>query len=239
LIGIPAGSVDSSHPGVKTYRFNANYTSALAAAGGLPVAIPLDLADDMLRSLFDRLDGLCLAGGGDVGPAHYGEAPHPALGPTDLARDHVELTLARWALAGGLPVLGICRGIQSLNVAAGGSLYQDVPSQYPGAMRHSYDLSASPWERPTHGVRLEAASRLAACLAATDLRTNSFHHQAIKEVAPGFVPVGWAEDGLIEAIESPAAAFAAGVQWHPEAMTRSDAAARRLFAAFVGACNED
>jgi putative glutamine amidotransferase len=236
LIGIPSGSYDSSHPGVKTFRFNGNYTSAVAAAGGLPIAIPLDLPEDTLIDLYTRLDGLLLAGGGDIDPAHYGEEPHPALGGVDQARDHVDLILARWALQDGKPLLGICRGIQTLNVAAGGTLYQDVPTQYAGAVRHSYDLSESPWERPTHSVRLTANSFLANCLAATELSTNSFHHQAVRQVAPGFNVIGCAEDGLIEAIEDPAAPrFTVGVQWHPEAMTRVDMASRRLFATFVEA----
>jgi putative glutamine amidotransferase len=236
LIGIPSGSIDSSHPGVKTFRFNGNYTAAVAAAGGLPIAIPLNLPEDALKDLCRRLNGLLLAGGGDVDPVHYDEDPHPALGGLDPARDRVELMMARWALEDGIALLGICRGIQTLNVAAGGTLYQDIPTQYPGAVHHSYDLSESPWERPTHGVRLAGDSYLANCLAATDLRTNSFHHQAVKQVAPGFTVTGWAEDGLIEAIEDPTAPyFTVGVQWHPEAMTHVDAAARRLFAAFVEA----
>lgn len=235
LIGIPSGSVASSAPGTRTYRFNGNYTNSVAAAGGLPVAIPLDLPEDALQALFIRLDGLLLAGGDDVDPVCYGEAPHPALGAVDPARDETELRVARWALAAHLPTFAVCRGIQVLNVAAGGSLYQDIPAQLPAALRHDYSPAISGWDRPTHDVSVEAGSRLAAVMATAAVATNSFHHQSVKSVAAGFVPVAWAPDGVIEAIEAPDQPFAVGVQWHPEAMTRIDEAARRLFRAFVEA----
>ncbi len=235
LIGIPSGSFPSSDPGVKTFRYNGNYTAALAAAGAAPVAIPLNVDEDALVALFDRLDGLCLAGGGDIDPARYGEEAQPGLREVDPARDAVELWLARQALDRDLPLLAICRGIQLLNVAAGGTLYQDVPSQRPGSVRHDNKLAESPWERPVHAVQVAAESRLASHLAACDLRTNSFHHQAVRQVGAGLEPVAWAEDGLVEAVEVPGRRFACGVQWHPEAMTRVDASARRLFEAFVQA----
>lgn len=239
LIGIPSGSYESSDPGVKTYRFNGNYTAALAMAEGLPVAIPLSMPEEALRALFERLDGLLLAGGADVDPAYYGEAPHPALGPIDAPRDETELRLARWAFAADLPTLAICRGIQVLNVAAGGSLYQDIPAQIPAALRHSYDLAESPWQRPTHQVRLAGGSRLREIAESAEWPANSFHHQAIKQVASGFTPVAYSQDGVIEAIEAPNQRFAVGVQWHPEAMTRADQAARRLFGAFVAAARRE
>jgi putative glutamine amidotransferase len=237
LIGIPAGSYNSSHADVKTFRFNGNYTAALAAAGGLPVAIPLDLPEDGAWELFARLDGLCLAGGDDVDPAHYGETPHPALRLVDPLRDTMELRLARWALASDLPVLGICRGIQVLNVAAGGTLYQDLAAQRPGTICHDYEYRAhdSPWERPMHCVLLQAGSRLGHLHDAANLHVNSFHHQAVKDVGDGFVETGWADDGLVEAIEAPDHPFAVGVQWHPEAMARIDVTFRRIFEAFVDA----
>ena len=157
VIGIPAAVLERpSAPGAAYYQFNGNYPAALAASGALPVVIPLGLPEDALADLFARLDGLCLAGGVDVDPAHYGEARHPALGHVDAPRDATELTLARWALAADLPIFGICRGIQLLNVAAGGSLYQDLPAQMPAAQRHDFDLADSPWERPVHTVRVAA-----------------------------------------------------------------------------------
>jgi putative glutamine amidotransferase len=237
LIGIPAASVqDGEYLVTPTYRFNGLYAAALAASGADPLVIPLDLPDETLWSIYGRLDGLCLAGGVDVDPAEYGEAPHPKLGHVDAARDRTELALACRALEDDLPVLGICRGIQLLNVAAGGSLVQDIPVQLPDAGKHDYALADSPWERITHTVRVQPGSRLAGVLGATQVPTNSFHHQAVKGPGAGLTPVAWAEDGVVEAVEDASRRFVAGVQWHPEGMFRTDPIARRLFAAFVATC---
>jgi putative glutamine amidotransferase len=237
LIGIPSASYEPpSTPGWPLYRYNGSYTHALAAAGGAPIAIPLDLPTAALRVIFDQLDGLCLAGGDDVDPACFGEAPHPQLGRIDAARDTTELLTTRWALDAGLPILGICRGIQVLNVAAGGTLHQDIRAQAPTANQHSYRLEDSPWDHPTQTVTLTEGSRLAQIFAARTLRTNSFHHQAVRDAAPGFAVTGYATDGIIEGIEAVAHPFAVGVQWHPEGMYETDAASRRLFAAFIEAC---
>ncbi len=240
LIGIPAASLEPPpNPGARYFQFSGNYPAALAASGALPVIIPLGLPEEAMREMFERLDGLLLAGGVDIAPEEYGETPHPQLGRVDRLRDATELTLARWALAADLPILGICRGIQSLNVAAGGTLYQDLAAQYPGACRHTYQPAESPWEKPTHQARLAAGSRLAAILGVPELAVNSFHHQAVKQPAPGFTPVAWAEDGVIEGIEDAARQFVIGVQWHPEGMFQTDPLARRLFAAFVAATRTD
>lgn len=240
LIGIPAASyVDQEYSATPTYRFNGHYPAALAACGALPLVIPLNLPEDALRAIFARLDGLCLPGGVDVDPAEYGEERHPHLGAVDAPRDRTELLLARWALEADLPVLGICRGIQLLNVAAGGTLYQHIPAQVPQAGRHNYHLQESAWETPTHEVRIEPESRLAGMVGAEQLRTNSFHHQSLKDVAPGFQATAWAPDGVVEAIEQPAKPFVVAVQWHPEGMFRTDTYARRIFEAFVAACGKD
>ena len=239
VIGMPAAALERpSVAGAAYFQFNGNYPAALTASGALPVVIPLGLPDDALAGLFDRLDGLCLAGGVDVDPAHYGETRHPALGKLDAARDATELTLARWALAADLPLFGICRGIQLLNVAAGGSLYQDLAAQVPSARQHDYSPADSPWERPVHAVRVAEGSRLAALLGTGKVMTNSFHHQAIKGFAGEFVPVAWTPDGVVEGIEAPDRRFALGVQWHPEGMFTADPLARALFAAFVEACRD-
>jgi putative glutamine amidotransferase len=239
LIGIPAASfVDVEYSATPTYRFNGHYPAALAACGALPLVIPLYLPELTLRAAFERLDGLCLSGGVDVDPAEYGEPRHPGLGTVDAARDQTELTLARWALEADLPVLGICRGIQLLNVAAGGTLYQDIPAQLPEAGRHNFHLRESAWETPTHEVRVEPESRLGDMVGAEKLRTNSFHHQSLKEVAPGFRATAWAPDGVVEAIEHPEKPFVVAVQWHPEGMFRTDSHARRIFESFVAACRK-
>ena len=239
IIGIPAASyVDPEYSATPTYRFNGHYPAALAECGALPLVIPLNLPQPILAAIFERLDGLCLSGGVDVDPAEYGEARHPDLGAVDKARDETEITLARWALEADLPVLGICRGIQLLNVAAGGSLYQHVPAQVPHAVRHDYRLRESAWDAPTHGVRLEPGSIIAQIAGDDEIPANSFHHQSIKTIAPGFRATAWAPDGVVEAIEHGGKPFAVAVQWHPEGMFRSDAGARRIFEAFVAACRK-
>jgi putative glutamine amidotransferase len=239
LIGIPAASQAGADS--PTYRFNGHYTAAVAACDGLPLAIPLDLPEPILAGIFERLDGLLLAGGVDVDPLHYGEPHHPKLGQVDAARDATELLLARWALAADVPILGICRGIQSLNVAAGGSLYQDIPAQLPASQRHDYHVADTGWETLTQRVTLAEGSRLAHILCdgsvqRASVMTNSFHHQAVKAVGAGFGAAAWTDDRVIEGIESSLHRFALGVQWHPEGMFRADEPSRRLFRAFVAAC---
>lgn len=237
IIGIPAASyVDQEYSATPTYRFNGHYPAALAECGGLPLVIPLNLPESILRALFEKLDGLCLPGGVDVDPAEYGESSHPDLGAVDSPRDRTELLLARWALDADLPVLGICRGIQLLNVAAGGTLYQHIPAQLPATQRHDYRLQDSAWDTATHEVRIEPDSKLAAAVGRAALRTNSFHHQSVKDVARGFRPTAWSEDGVVEAIEADDKPFAVAVQWHPEGMFRSDVYSRHIFEAFVAAC---
>jgi putative glutamine amidotransferase len=237
LIGIPAATyADRKDSATPAYRFNGFYTDALAACGALPLVIPLNLPNGTLRAIFERLDGLCLSGGVDVDPAEYGEARRPDLGSVDRGRDETELALANWALEADLPVFGICRGIQLLNVAAGGSLYQHIPGQVRGALRHDYTHANSPWEQPVHEVVIEPASLLAGIVNEPAIMTNSFHHQSVKEIAKEFRRVAHTEDGVVEAIEHPQKRFVLAVQWHPEGMFRSDPHARRLFEAFVAAC---
>ncbi len=239
LIGIPAATRrDPEYVATPIYRFNGLYPAALAACGAAPIVIPLDLPEESLWSIYTRLDGLCLAGGVDVDPGRYGEQPHPKLGEVDHARDDVELTLARWALRDDLPTLGICRGIQLLNVAAGGSLHQDIAAQVDGALRHDYQLAESPWDRSTHAVELTVRSKAQAIFGFMRISTNSFHHQAVKEPGAGLIVTGRAEDGVIEVVEDPTRRFVVGVQWHPEGMFQSDPAERRLFEVFVESASQ-
>jgi putative glutamine amidotransferase len=171
----------------------------------------------------------------DVNPAHYGESPHPSLGRVDDPLDQAELTLTRWALEDHLPVLAICRGIQLLNVAAGGSLYQDLPAQVSGAFPHACSAPAYSREYRAHAVHIKPGSRLAAAIGSIRCRTNSRHHQAVKDVAPGFVVTARAPDGVIEGIEHVDAPFIVGVQWHPESLSATDPQMLALFEAFVEA----
>ncbi|MCL6522761.1 MAG: gamma-glutamyl-gamma-aminobutyrate hydrolase family protein, partial [Firmicutes bacterium] len=225
-IGIPAGRADGSADAA--FHLGADYVRAVEAAGGLPVILPAGEGGARPEEALRGLDGLLLAGGGDLAPALYGETPHPQLGWVDPDRDRWELALARRALASGLPVLGICRGIQVLNVADGGTLYQDLPSQLPEALQHRQQ--APRWHQ-SHTVRVEAESLLARLVGAGELAVNSFHHQAVREVAPGWRVSALAPDGVVEAMERRDLPFALGIQFHAENLFARD---RRFLGIFRG-----
>jgi putative glutamine amidotransferase len=213
------------------------YVRVLASAGAVPWLVPLLQGDeDTLRAISERLDGVFLTGGVDVDPSCYGEERHPLCGATDPARDWTELRLVRWAVADGKPVLGVCRGIQLINVAAGGTLYQDVTAQHARAIKHDY-FPAGGFTRDqlTHPVRVVEGSRLAGILASAETAVNSMHHQGIKALAPGLAATAFAPDGLIEAVEGRNGQFLVGVQWHPEELADRHAPMRRLFTAFLEA----
>jgi putative glutamine amidotransferase len=214
-----------------------NYTDAIVAAGGVPFIIPVVDDLEVLRALYDRVDGILISGGGDIDPRNYGEEPVPGLGPTDLARDGIELPLARWAMADGKPILGICRGSQVINVALGGTLYQDIPSQLKTSVVHDSSFTRQDWTYMAHDLRLDPDSKLAQVFGTTSFDTNSLHHQSLKEVAPGLRAVGWAPDGVVEAIEGEGDTFLVGVQCHPEALqATADPRWRALFQQFVQSC---
>jgi putative glutamine amidotransferase len=198
--------------------------------------IPITHQESTLRAMYERIDGLLLAGGGDIDPAHFGELSHPKLGDVEADRDWVELTLTPWALSDGLPVFGICRGIQAINVAADGSLWQDIAAQVPDTIRHPY-YPGYPYNRLSHSVRLEPDSRLLEILGDLELEVNSLHHQAIREIGRGLRVTALAPDGVIEGIEGNSEAWVVGVQWHPEWLIDDDPRMKRLFEAFVAACD--
>lgn len=226
--------------GPRSWAIGRSYVLALASAGASPWPIPL-LADDAqaLRAIYDHLDGLLLTGGDDIDPAHYGEQLHPLCGRIDAARDRVELTLTRWALQDRKPILAICRGHQVVNVAAGGTLYQDLAALHPRPIKHDYFDPPGAYARDflAHGVRI-APSRLGDILGAHDIRVNSLHHQGIKTLAPSLVPSAWADDGLVEGLEAKDDQFLLSVQWHPEELLDADPRMGGLFAALVAAARE-
>ena len=200
---------------VAVSRLRTTYLTALENARLVPiVAAPL-LDSSAAEAVIERVDALILTGGADVNPALYGEPPHPNLGTTSDVRDRWELALVLAARATNTPVLAICRGAQILNVALGGALYQDLPSQRPSEINHDPEL---PRSTRSHAVQIEADSRLASAVSETQIRTNSVHHQAISRVAEELRTVACAPDGVIEAIESPADSpwWCLAVQWHPE-----------------------
>ena len=200
------------------------YPEAIRRAGAVPVIIP-PLDTDSIEPLLDGLCGLCLSGGPDLHPTVYGARPHATLGPTEPHLDLFEIALVRAAEARGLPVLAICRGLQVLNVARGGTLVQDLPSQRPSSVVHRQLRAA---RVATHDVTLERDSLVAAALGDADVCVNSFHHQAVDVLGEGLRAVGWAVDGVIEAIQATDRAFTLAVQWHAESMVDSPEQARLL-----------
>jgi len=218
VIGI-TGYADRSArpPNIPIFALARTYIRAVTLGGGAPLVIPPYLAEDVLRAVFERLGGLLLSGGGDIHPTSYQEEDSGLLWRVDEQRDHAELTLARWSLAEGLPLLGICRGIQTLNVAAGGTLIQDIPTQIADARSHSC-VAGRPIPDIAHIVDVAPDSRLAAIVGAGEIGVNSAHHQAVRDVGSGLVATAWAPDGVIEALEHGEHPFCIGVQWHPEVM---------------------
>lgn len=208
------------------------YVQAIEEAGGIAVCLPPVAWDELTGTRFHFLDGVLLPGGSDIDPLHYGEEPLPENGALEPERDRFELPLARWALERHVPVFGICRGMQVLNVAAGGTLYQDLPSQGIARVQHR---QKAPRDYPTHWIEIAIGSLLARITGETCIRVNTFHHQGVRQPAPGFQVSAMARDGVIEAIEMPHHPFALGVQWHPEAMIQSDPVQRALFTHFVEA----
>ena len=230
LIGVTTSITVNAYP--ERASVNSAYVRAVQDAGGVPVLLPPPLEGAARAALWRLLDGVVLTGGGDVDPARFGEARHPAVSNVSAARDTLEIDLTRYALGRRLPLLAICRGIQLLNVALGGTLQQDIAGEPGSLINHS---QSEPRHQPTHAVKLDDGTRLAGILGALELDVNSFHHQALKGLGRGLRPVAWAPDGVVEGIELDGADFVVGVQWHPEDLAGHDAAARNVFRALVAA----
>jgi putative glutamine amidotransferase len=216
-----------------------SYVEELRKVGAVPWLIPLVPHDpDTLAAIFERLDGVFVTGGVDVDPGSYGEPKSPLCGATDPDRDAVEIALLKHAIDRSLPVFAVCRGLQILNVALGGTLYQDVAAQVPAALKH--DHFPTP-ERPSrkylaHDVTVKSGSRLGHILGESVVPVNSMHHQAVKELAPSLVATAYAPDGIIEGVEGAAGGqFLVGVQWHPEELTDTHPGMARLFTTFASA----
>lgn len=205
------------------------YVQSVRRAGGVPLLLPPVGDGEEAAFILTKLDGLVLSGGGDISPLYLGEFPHRAIKGCSPQRDLSEILFTKEAFNRDLPLLGICRGIQVLAVATGGSIYQDVPSQHEGAMLHN---QTAPREFPWHEVNL--GGRFQTIMGRTKITVNSFHHQAVQQLPSGFRVGATAPDGIIEGIEAPEKCFCLGVQWHPEAMLE-DPFSQALFSAFIQA----
>lgn len=240
LIGIICGPHYEN--GALYYGLLPGYLRSIAAAGGLPVMIAPNHDEETLRAMFDRMDAVLMAGGADVDPKYYGMDGHPTIYGVDPLRDTAELAVIRWAAKEDKPLLGICRGVQMMNVALGGTLYRDIPSEYPDftGVNHS-NRGKGAWHLIAHKVDVLHNSRLAEAMGLSGglVEVNSLHHQAVREVAPSLKISAVSEDGIVEGIELPDARFFVGVQWHPEEITGSQLSSREamehLFATFVRA----
>ncbi|MBQ9535316.1 MAG: gamma-glutamyl-gamma-aminobutyrate hydrolase family protein [Clostridia bacterium] len=206
------------------------YMDGIRQAGGVPVMLPLTDDAEELRRLAEVCDGFVLTGGHDVGTELYGEEPVGDVVQPCPARDAMERPLLEAALRGNKPVLGICRGLQFINAALGGTLWQDLPTQCPSDVVHRQQ---PPYDAPSHKVRLKEGSPLRELLGTDEIGVNSCHHQAIRELAPGLEPMAVAPDGLIEAFCKPDHRFLWAVQWHPEFSYKVDPVSRKIFKAFV------
>ncbi len=209
------------------------YTEAIAEAGGAPVLIPLGLDDETLQAILPRLDGILFTGGGDIHPDAYGGTSHPKVYGVDQDRDRIELELVQDLSQNETPFLGICRGFQVIVVALGGSLYEDILDQHPGARKHDY-FPDWPRDHLAHTVQIDQDSQLAKILGSTQVEVNSLHHQGARKVPPVLRETAHAPDGTVEAVELTGHVFGMAVQWHPEWL-RMHAPMRSLFQAFVEA----
>jgi putative glutamine amidotransferase len=212
---------------------NVPYVKSIADAGGLPVLVPLNLSNEDLDLLLLRLDGILFTGGYDIDPRQYGNHPHPKVEGVDADRDRMEIHLVQVLIQFSKPFFGICRGCQVINVALGGSLYEDIPEQFRGDIQHDrHDRSRN---YIAHKVDVQSGSRLASILTVSPAGVNSLHHQGVNKLAHGLQISAIASDGLVEAFELPNHPFGLAVQWHPEELSELEPM-RWLFEAFIKSC---
>lgn len=221
------------------YHLNEPYIQALEEAGGIPLCLPY-LEEQDVERVVNTIDGLLLSGGGDINPLLFGEEPHPKLGRVLSKRDESEIALTKAALQQNIPLFGICRGLQILNVALGGTIYQDIYAQYPSRDQLLQHAQKSARAETSHFVHIKENSQLHRVFNQSKIKVNSFHHQAICKVAPNLVVSGISSDGIIEGVELPGRSFCIGVQWHPEELAKAgELHSLKLFQAFVKAAKEN
>ncbi len=236
IIGItPSPSEDQfSHGLFYRYALSSNYTEAVEAAGGVPIIIPPQHGN--IDEILDMVDGLLLSGGGDIDPQRYGDTEvHEKTYGLHEGRDVLEIELTKGAVARDLPVLCICRGIQVMNVALGGTLIQDIGDQYSDEIQHRQHENGIEPSEPSHEVTAERDSLLGDVYELEQIQTNSFHHQGLKEISPELRAIGTAPDGIVESVERPDSTFMLGVQWHPEMMFKAHDEHLRPFVGLVKA----
>lgn len=232
VVGIPG----YWHVGHQATAVPDSYIRALLKVDAIPLIIPVIQSRKILKQLFQMIDGLLLIGGPDLDPVQYHQSAHEGLRKVTPARDNMEIQVSHWALEADLPIMAICRGIQVLNVAAGGTLWQDIGSQLPHAAKHDY-YPDYPKDFLSHTVKLLPGSRLAGIIGDGQASVNSLHHQAIDKLGQGLCPVAYAPDGVVEAVEGIDASWIVGVQWHPEWLIESDHRMVTLFKDFGEACS--
>ena len=231
VIGIT--TIQGKNPdGLPTIALIQAYVHAIIDAGGVPVLIPSMLAYQGWNVLYTRLDGILFSGGGDIDPEHFGGENHPRVDGIDALRDTVEFNLLQAVVDDGKPFLGICRGIQTVNVGLGGTLYEHLGEQFAKTIDHTYPSNMR--TKIVHEVKIEKGTRIAEVVGELILKVNSLHHQGLKDVAPSLRITGRAPDGLVEAIELREHPFGMAVQWHPEWLTDQQPT-KNLFKAFVEA----
>lgn len=206
------------------------YIRAVVQAGGVPILIPAILPEDELNELYTHLGGILFSGGGDISLKYFDGEEHPSIHEVDEARDITEISLLRQSVQYEKPFLAICRGMQVMNVALGGTLHTHIPDQIPNSLKHNNEE----FTLLSHPVNIDEESRMAEIFGETLLQVNSLHHQGLKDIASNLRIVGHAPDGVIEAVEIPDHPYAIGVQWHPEWLT-DQAVMQRLFKSFVDA----
>jgi putative glutamine amidotransferase len=239
LIGITADSANGPGAGNRTNGeptlfLPERYAAAIERAGGAPLVLPATGSESSLRRYLDTIDGLLISGGNfDIHPRYYGEEATRKLGNLIPVRTEFELNLARLALRRDLPVLGICGGAQAINVVLGGSLFQDIAHQCPGATEHQQSFKKA---SGGHRIAVKDGTRLHRIVQRQSLEVNTTHHQAVKQLGKGLVVNAVADDGIIEGIESVPHSFVLGIQWHPEILARRQLAQRRIFLSFVATC---
>ncbi|MCA9927526.1 MAG: gamma-glutamyl-gamma-aminobutyrate hydrolase family protein [Anaerolineales bacterium] len=223
-------------PPIEVYGLMPAYVAAIREAGGIPLLIPLGAGEDELQAIFESVDGVLLPGGGDIAPIAYQGQSHRSLRDINPDRDRVEMFMVRQAVRAQKPILAICRGHQMMNVALGGSLWEDIAGLMPGAIQHDNYLT-SPRTFLAHSVQITPDSKISHWVKTTELPVNSLHHQGVRDLAPELTATAVAPDGLIEGVEVSGHPFAVGVQWHPENLIYDNPTMLGLFKGLVTAAN--